>query len=90
MDTSTDQILEARASRYGKYCDNAGLSQRLQAVIFESRSRDETPHIITEAIQMICAKLARAMNGDPTYIDNWADIAGYATLVVAELEGRGK
>lgn len=29
---------------------------------------------------MICNKIARAVNGDPQYFDNWRDIAGYATL----------
>ena len=29
---------------------------------------------------MICNKIARAVNGDPQYFDNYRDIAGYATL----------
>lgn len=37
---------------------------------------------------MIAHKLARIMNGDPNYIDNWTDIAGYAQLVVDILEQR--
>ena len=34
---------------------------------------------------MIFHKLARIANGDPTYIDSWTDIAGYAQLVVDDL-----
>ena len=34
---------------------------------------------------MITNKMARIVNGDPNYIDNWHDIAGYATLVEQEL-----
>ena len=37
------------------------------------------------ALDMICNKMARIVNGDPNYIDNWHDIAGYATLVEQEL-----
>jgi hypothetical protein len=35
---------------------------------------------------MICHKMARIMNGDPNYVDSWADIAGYATLVANRLK----
>jgi hypothetical protein len=34
---------------------------------------------------MIQHKIARILNGDPTYTDNWHDIAGYATLVEQHL-----
>ena len=39
-----------------------------------------------EALDLICNKLGRIANGDPTYDDSWRDIAGYAQLVVNELE----
>lgn len=39
-----------------------------------------------EAIEMICHKLARIVNGDPYYADSWTDIAGYAKLVADRLE----
>ena len=38
-----------------------------------------------ESLEMICHKIARILNGDPNYIDNWTDIAGYAVLVEQEL-----
>ena len=39
-----------------------------------------------EALEMIAHKIARILNGDPNYADNWIDIAGYATLVANRLE----
>jgi hypothetical protein len=39
-----------------------------------------------EALDMIAHKIARILNGDPNYADNWIDIAGYATLVANRLE----
>jgi hypothetical protein len=36
---------------------------------------------------MIAHKIARIINGDETYSDSWADIAGYAKLVADRLEG---
>lgn len=35
---------------------------------------------------MIATKMARIVNGDPDYLDNWHDIQGYAKLVQQELE----
>jgi len=37
-------------------------------------------------LQMVQHKIARVLNGDPTYADNFVDIAGYAKLVADELE----
>ena len=39
-----------------------------------------------EALEMIAHKIARIINGDPDYKDNWHDIAGYATLVERSLK----
>jgi hypothetical protein len=39
-----------------------------------------------EALEMIAHKIARILNGDPNYSDNWIDVAGYATLVANRLE----
>ena len=35
---------------------------------------------------MIQHKIARMLNGDPTYLDNIVDISGYATLVQQSME----
>jgi hypothetical protein len=40
-----------------------------------------------EALEMICHKIGRIVNGDPNYADSWIDIAGYAKLVADRLEG---
>lgn len=40
-----------------------------------------------EALDMICHKIGRILNGDPDYADSWHDIAGYAQLVADRLDG---
>ena len=35
---------------------------------------------------VIADKVARMLNGDPDYVDNWHDIIGYATLVETRLK----
>ena len=39
-------------------------------------------------MEQICMKLARIMSGNSFDIDHWHDIAGYASLVVREIERR--
>lgn len=90
---STDQILEQRGSRYGKFENHAALSQKLYTSIIAhiqlhgDISTMQPYHL--ESLSMICHKLARIANGDPNYDDNWKDIAGYAELVVKILHNKG-
>lgn len=86
---TTEQILSERGARYGKFKDHADVSQDLKDVVrdaCEARSKwlesDQK-----EAIEMICHKLARIINGDADYADSWDDIAGYAKLVADRLHG---
>ena len=43
-----------------------------------------------ESLEMIANKIARILNGDPNYAENWHDIAGYATLIDLQLQGDDK
>lgn len=89
MTTDITNTLEERGSRYGKFKDHAEVTQKLKFIIrihMGSRyDRLECDQI--EAIEMICHKLGRIVNGDPNYADSWVDIAGYAKLVADRLEG---
>ena len=38
-----------------------------------------------EGLKAILQKIARILNGDPNYADNWHDIQGYARLVEERL-----
>ena len=83
---TVDDILDERAATYGAFMDVAAVAVALRAVI-----RDRRPDLFPdqdEALNMICSKIARIVNGDPNHIDSWRDIAGYAQLVVDRLEGR--
>ena len=82
-------LLEDRGSRYGKFKDHAQVTQELKRLL--TRHAHATERTFTdsqwEALEMICHKIGRIVNGDPNYIDSWADIAGYAQLVADELKG---
>jgi hypothetical protein len=86
---SVDDILNERDEIYGKFTGHASITQELKAVIrmqLEVRKKilDDDQQ---EALDMICHKIGRIVNGDPTYSDPWIDIAGYAQLVADRLEG---
>lgn len=86
---SIDETLEERGQRYGWFVGQAELSQELKRVVYGALN---TRHVQMEsdqleAMEMICSKMARIINGDPDYSDSWHDIAGYAKLVADRLDG---
>lgn len=87
-DTTTD-ILAERGKRYGKFEDHARVTGALKGVIYE-RVHERELFLAPdqqEALDMICHKIGRIVNGDPDYADSWDDIAGYALLVANRLRG---
>ena len=81
---SIEKTLEQRSERYGEFKDVAETTYQLQEALRRSQSKTMTSSQII-ALDMICNKIARIVNGDPNYVDNWHDIAGYATLIEKEL-----
>jgi len=86
---SVEDTLKQRGSRYGTFSNGAKLIQKLKHdfhnhVELHGQS-SEFSDSMREAVDMILHKLARIANGDPTYDDTWRDIAGYAQLIVEEL-----
>ena len=81
--------LDERGARYGRFISHAAITQELKHVIKTHLTCNEKALADDqqEAIDMICHKLGRIVNGDPDYADSWIDIAGYAKLVADRLEG---
>lgn len=88
MSDEIGQILDERGSRYGAFISHAEISQHLKAVVYQGLNGRELAADQAEALEMICHKLGRIVNGDPNYADSWIDIAGYAKLVADRLEGK--
>ncbi|HGJ5456738.1 TPA: DUF6378 domain-containing protein [Pseudomonas aeruginosa] len=81
VNTSIDQTLSERGSRYGSFMDHARIAQRLQDVMREEKGWYALQHDQRQALTVIADKIARMLNGKPDYRDNWHDIVGYAKLV---------
>lgn len=82
---SINKTLEQRGERYGKFKDVASTTYALQEILRNAKNHEHMTDDQVIALDMICNKMARIVNGDPNYIENWHDIAGYATLVEQEL-----
>jgi hypothetical protein len=89
---SVDTLVDERGETYGKFKDLAEVAQRFKDslqyfLITRNKYLAPDQH---EALDMILHKMARIINGDADYVDNWRDIAGYATLIADRLEGNAR
>lgn len=78
--SSVQETLKERERLYGNIEDLMTLSQEIQGAMRTSKNWWDLMPAQREALQMIASKLARILNGDPNYKDNWHDIQGYARL----------
>lgn len=85
-------IIEARDTKYGDFADQSVISQEIQNAIVkgfmmrgDGMNLNDIPPYMLEVLTMLSTKISRVVNGDPFYEDNWVDIAGYAQLVVNQL-----
>lgn len=85
-----EQTLNERGSRYGRFAGHAEITQALKNVIHAElcKRKKVLADDQQEALDMICHKIGRIINGDPDYADSWHDIAGYASLVDSRLNGK--
>ena len=85
MSDTLEGVLQERSDRYGRFIDRSAITQSIKHAMacpgWYELACDQK-----EALETIATKIARILNGDPDYIDNWIDIAGYAMLVVERLK----
>lgn len=84
MQVDVDEVLAERKARYGDFNDQARLAQAIKDAMRLGKW-DALGDAHKEALEMMATKMARILNGDPAYADNWVDLAGYAQLIVKEL-----
>ena len=84
-----DKTLEERGKRYnlnGSYEEHASLTQDMKERCRQHKGWNTLTGAMKESVDMILHKIARIINGDPTYKDNWVDIEGYSKLISRDLE----
>lgn len=82
---TVQDTLTERGNRYGDFADHAVIAQNLQELMRSTAGWARLDATKRQALTTICDKLARILNGDPSYADNWHDIQGYARLVEERL-----
>lgn len=85
--TDIGATLAERGKRYGRFEDHARIAQRLRLNMRATDGWSRLSDDQKQALETIVDKIARILNGDPDYPDNWHDIAGYAKLVDDRLSG---
>ena len=81
-----EEVLNQRQATYGSFTKNAEVSQMLKYFMTQGTNYKQMPVPHREALEMIVHKIARIVNGDPNYIDNWVDNIGYSQLVIEEIK----
>jgi len=82
--------LEERGKRYGAFADHSVIAQQLKNRMRIAPGWARLDLDMMESLDMIQHKVARILNGDPTHIDSWIDIAGYAKLVADRLAAKAR
>jgi hypothetical protein len=87
---TVDSTLAERGARYRDFREHAYISEALIQIMMYPMGNEMEPiragwsrmdHYQRQALRTIAYKIARILNGDPNYADNWHDIQGYAKLV---------
>lgn len=85
---SISDTLEERGKRYGPFKGHAAITQLIKDDMKARGGWARLSDSQKEALEMIAHKIGRILNGDPNYDDSWVDIAGYAQLIVDQLNGK--
>ena len=85
-----EDTLQERGERYGDFAFHAQIADNIICAMISPDGWDSLTCMQQQALRVIADKIARILNGDPDYIDNWHDIAGYSTLVVRWLQSGKK
>ena len=84
---AVDDTLAERGARYGDFSDHACIAQDLQDAMRTKAGWHALSPDKKQALTVIADKIARILNGDPEYRDNWHDIQGYAKLAEDRCKG---
>lgn len=79
--TDINATLAERGARYGAFADHAEICQGIKNAMWKNPGWSRLAADQAQALETIADKIARMLNGDPNYHDNWHDIVGYAKLV---------
>jgi hypothetical protein len=74
-----ENVLYNRGETYGSYDDNAETAYKIMDILFRTVGAHDLSPVQRMALISIANKLARIAY-NPSIVDSWIDVAGYATL----------
>lgn len=80
------QVLAERGQTHGHFPLHAYITQRMKELFRQQENWSALTDAQREFLDMNAHKVGRILAGDPKHIDHYADISGYATLCVQELD----
>lgn len=80
--------LQERGKNYGPFTGHAGITQAIKSAMCKAPNWIDITPDKKEALEMIAHKIGRILNGNSNYDDSWVDIAGYAQLIVNNIQGK--
>lgn len=83
-----EQLLDERRHTHGDFEENAITAQQFKQTLRCNPSWIDMTSVQREALEVICAKIARIVCGNPNELDHWRDIIGYATLALNHMANR--
>lgn len=83
---TTEHLLRTRGATHGDYHQQAELAGAIRDLFATAERWQNLTRVEKDAALMIAVKLSRALTGNPHEHDHWQDIAGYARLVVKDLD----
>lgn len=79
-ESKMSSTLAERGGRYGNWREQALIAQNIKDAMRDSANWPKLPAYMRETLDMNANKIARMLNGDFMYLDNWHDMVGYTKL----------
>ena len=81
-----NDILAERAATHGDYKEQAAFAQHFKRMMRAGRNWERLDFHQAQSLEAFADKISRVLCGNANEGDHWRDVAGYAQLVVRELE----
>ncbi len=88
MDDEVSNLIASRQGTHGSMAENSATIQAIKEIMRAAPNWAGMDPIYREALEMVAHKMGRILHGDPSYLDPWMDIAGYAQRIVETIKGR--
>lgn len=86
MEHNVTETLNEREGTHGLYAEVSSVSQMMKKAMQIGVNWSYLRAEQRESLEMMANKVGRILSGNADFIDHWHDIAGYAMLIVKELE----